>query len=199
MPAIIERIDTAKDNRRVTPPDVILVTDSISLHALTVADAPSTHVLKRTNSKHLGRFLYTAPGSLEQEEKYHSYIERTMKTGSLAVYKLTHDEQHVGQIDLDRFSRLSYWIDATMQGKGIVTQAAACLRDFGFEEWDLPEISLDISPVNRPSQAVAQRLGAYRNGTFSGTLCRCVMPAAFASLPKLETWTIPSPLGVRES
>lgn len=68
---------------------------------------------------------------------------------------------------------LGYWIDAGHQGRGIVTRAAATLREHLVRDRGVQRVEIRCAAQNRPSRAVAERLGF----TLEGTL-RSVLPAA---------------------
>jgi ribosomal-protein-serine acetyltransferase len=59
----------------------------------------------------------------------------------------------------NRWSALSYWLDAGHQGKGIMT---ACCRAFvahGFNSWKLNRVTIECATHNTRSRAIPERLG----------------------------------------
>ncbi|HET8939817.1 MAG TPA: GNAT family protein [Polyangiales bacterium] len=63
-------------------------------------------------------------------------------------------------IDLfNRRAELGYWIDRTLEGRGICRQACTQLIRHAFEELDLNRISIAAAVENRRSRALAERLG----------------------------------------
>lgn len=57
-------------------------------------------------------------------------------------------------------AELSYYAAEEFRGNGYVTDAAKRIVRFGFEEWGLDRVFLEINPENTKSEAVAGRLGA---------------------------------------
>jgi ribosomal-protein-serine acetyltransferase len=93
--------------------------------------------------------------------------------GSMAPYRIMYHGTYVGEVDLHARKRdrayIGYWMAEDVQGKGIMTRAASRLRDFGFKDWGLNTLFLQISAKNEPSKAVAGRIGArYLMSTIPG-------------------------------
>ena len=59
---------------------------------------------------------------------------------------------------------LGYWIDAAMQGKGIVTQACRTMVTHAFEVHQLNKVEISCATENIRSRAVAERLGFTQEG-----------------------------------
>jgi ribosomal-protein-serine acetyltransferase len=69
------------------------------------------------------------------------------------------------QIDLfNRRAELGYWIDRTLEGRGICRQACSAVIRYAFEELDLNRISIFAAVDNRRSRALAERLGFTQEG-----------------------------------
>jgi RimJ/RimL family protein N-acetyltransferase len=65
---------------------------------------------------------------------------------------------------LNRWGNLGYWLRSDRVGQGLVTRAAALVVAFGFGELGLGRIEVLAAVGNVKSQAVAERLGALREG-----------------------------------
>jgi RimJ/RimL family protein N-acetyltransferase len=65
---------------------------------------------------------------------------------------------------LNRWANLGYWLRTDCVGHGYVTHGAALVAAFGFAELGLGRIEVLAAVGNRRSQAVAERLGALREG-----------------------------------
>jgi RimJ/RimL family protein N-acetyltransferase len=65
---------------------------------------------------------------------------------------------------LNRWANLGYWLRSDHVGRGYVTRSAALVAAFGFSELGLGRIEVLAAVGNRRSQAVAERLGALREG-----------------------------------
>lgn len=73
----------------------------------------------------------------------------------------------VGFNHIDLFNRraeLGYWIDRTLEGRGICRQACSVLIHYAFEELDLNRIAIAAAVDNRRSRALAERLGFTQEG-----------------------------------
>lgn len=75
----------------------------------------------------------------------------------------------VGLLDYRLDSRrdiveLGYWLDATMQGKGIVTQACRTMVRHAFQVHQVHKVVISCATENRRSRAVAERLGFVQEG-----------------------------------
>lgn len=73
----------------------------------------------------------------------------------------------VGFNHIDLFNRraeLGYWIDRTLEGRGICRQSCSLLIRYAFEELDLNRISIAAAVDNRRSRALAERLGFTHEG-----------------------------------
>ena len=64
---------------------------------------------------------------------------------------------------------LGYWIDAAMQGKGIVTQACRTLVRHAFEVHQLNKVEISCATENTRSRAIAERLGFTQEGILRQT------------------------------
>ncbi len=71
--------------------------------------------------------------------------------GAVVLYDKNTDEATAG---------LSYYVGKAFRGHGYVTDAAKQIIEFGFEEWGLDRIFLEINAGNAKSEAVAARIGA---------------------------------------
>jgi ribosomal-protein-serine acetyltransferase len=65
---------------------------------------------------------------------------------------------------LNRWANLGYWLHTACTGRGLATRAARLVAGFGLSELDLGRIEILAAVDNAPSQAVARRLGAVREG-----------------------------------
>ena len=59
---------------------------------------------------------------------------------------------------------LGYWIDASLQGKGIVTEACRTMVRHAFEEGQVQKVEISCAAENTRSRAVPERLGFTQEG-----------------------------------
>jgi len=59
---------------------------------------------------------------------------------------------------------LGYWVRSDAAGQGIATRAARLLVRYAIEDLDLERIEIVVAVGNRPSQRVAEKIGAVREG-----------------------------------
>jgi ribosomal-protein-serine acetyltransferase len=64
----------------------------------------------------------------------------------------------------NRSVELGYWLDAALQGKGIVTQACRTMVRHAFEEHQVHKAVISCATDNPRSRAVAERLGFLQEG-----------------------------------
>ena len=63
-----------------------------------------------------------------------------------------------------QFGNLGYWIRTSAIGKGVAARASRLVAKFGFEELGLQRIEIVAAVSNIPSQRVAEKIGAVREG-----------------------------------
>ena len=65
---------------------------------------------------------------------------------------------------VNQWANLGYWVRTPATGRGVATRAATLVADFGFSELGLHRIEILAATGNAPSQRVALRVGAIREG-----------------------------------
>ena len=63
-----------------------------------------------------------------------------------------------------RFANLGYWVRTSATRQGVATRAVRQVADFAFGNTDLMRLEIVCAVGNRPSQRVAERAGAVREG-----------------------------------
>ena len=64
----------------------------------------------------------------------------------------------------NRKAEIGYWIDASMQGRGIVTKACKSLITYAFDEYQLNKVEIFCAKDNIRSRAIPERLGFTQEG-----------------------------------
>jgi ribosomal-protein-serine acetyltransferase len=68
----------------------------------------------------------------------------------------------------NRWTALSYWLDAAHQGQGIMTTCCRALIVHSFNEWKLNRVTIECATGNARSRAIPERLGFKLEGTVRG-------------------------------
>ena len=108
-----------------------------------------------------------------------AFVVRSVETGELL------GSAGLNGIDrLNRWANLGYWIRSDRTGHGYATRAARLVSAFGMGEVELGRIEILAAVDNLASQAVAERMGALREGVLRRRLRvgRDVQDAAVFSL-----------------
>jgi RimJ/RimL family protein N-acetyltransferase len=122
---------------------------------------------------------YPAPKSRDQAADWiRRNRERYDELGFGLWVVRTRDGAFVGDCGLtmqpaddDRVLEVGYHLVPGMQGRGYATEAAAASRDHARDALGASRLSAIIASANRPSQAVAQRIGMTRTASLrSGEL-----------------------------
>jgi len=96
---------------------------------------------------------------------------RKMRDRTLFTAEIWYYNEIVGVIDLhgissiDKKAYIGYWLSQQAMGKGIVTRAVKTLIDYGFNEYNLNRIVIDIASTNFKSRAIPERLNLKEEGT----------------------------------
>ena len=69
--------------------------------------------------------------------------------GRIGIYQIDHQ---------NKIAALGYWLDATVQGKGIVTKSCAALINFCFNNLNLNRIEIKCGTGNLKSQTIPEKL-----------------------------------------
>ena len=64
----------------------------------------------------------------------------------------------------ERFANIGYWVRTSRIRRGIATAAVPMIVKFGFDNLNLHRIEIVVAVGNLPSQRVAEKTGAYREG-----------------------------------
>ena len=65
---------------------------------------------------------------------------------------------------VDRSTKFGYWLDARLQGQGIMTRACEVLAEHVFEDLELNRIEIEAAVENLKSRAIPERLGFQLDG-----------------------------------
>jgi ribosomal-protein-serine acetyltransferase len=68
----------------------------------------------------------------------------------------------------NRWTALSYWLDAAHQGQGIMTSCCRAMIFHSFKTWNLNRITIECATENDRSRAIPERLGFKFEGIVRG-------------------------------
>lgn len=145
----------------------------LELRPLRMADASALFALVNADRDRLRRWM---PWVDENTQVAHTraYIRSRQSRG--LTYGLWWKGGLAGVAGLHSYSSdhdsaaIGYWLDSGFEGKGLMTRAVSRLLDYAFGELGLHRIELRAAVRNRPSRAIAERLGFRHEGTAKGAL-----------------------------
>ena len=97
------------------------------------------------------------------------------KEYSFIIYSLKTNEL-LGGIDINQINsnhkigNIGYWIRKKALNKGVATEAASLITDFGFNQLSLNRLEIVTLPVNSACRRVAEKAGAKYEGTLQQRL-----------------------------
>jgi ribosomal-protein-serine acetyltransferase len=149
----------------------IQVNEETQLRLLEERHAENYFALIEGNKEYLHAWIDVEPyaGSLETLKAF--VKQRLLQFASGEGYHLGiwYQDAMIGILDYrpnwENYTvELGYWIDETMQGKGIVTQACRTMVRHAFEEHHMQKVVISCAIDNPRSRAVAERLGFLQEG-----------------------------------
>jgi ribosomal-protein-serine acetyltransferase len=143
------------------------ISERTVLRPLTEPDHMALYLAVDRNRAHLRRFLpwLDSTRSPADIDAFRARTQKQEREGSGLVRLIEHDEEIGGVVgfntidQLNRHTELGYWVDRTLEGKGICRQACEQLIRYAFEDLDLNRIAIAAATENRRSRALAERLG----------------------------------------
>jgi ribosomal-protein-serine acetyltransferase len=148
----------------------IEVNSHLTLRQYSLADAPALFRLVNQNRSHLRSRLTWVDTclSVADSEAYIVATTRVTDTNGAPTFGIWYDNQLIGTVSFHpirhdiKTTMLGYWIEASMQGRGIVSAATQALITYGFENLGLKHIEIVCAPDNHSSQAITLKLGFIR-------------------------------------
>ena len=154
------------------PPNLIVVDDDTVLRPVFEVPAATVYALIDRDRVYLGQFLEfaTKDYSLSEAEVYAD--QRRASWGKLGeqAYAIVHSGEFSGTIGFHRYGarnravEIGYWIDAELQGRGIMTRSVRKLTDVVFEQLNANQVVISADVNNDRSRSVAERLGFKLDG-----------------------------------
>jgi ribosomal-protein-alanine N-acetyltransferase len=170
-----------------TPPLTTRIeTERLVLRPPRTSDVPELRRVLRANTQHLLPWS-VAPEAGEDPSSLASVSRSLLRQRSdwkrgvaFALYLCarTNDARMIGRIQLGGILRgafqnayLGYWIDATQQGRGLMTEAVNAATTFAFRAMQLHRIQAAVMPRNAASMRVLEKSGYRREGFATRYLC----------------------------
>ncbi len=149
------------------------------MRVLTPADAAVVFATIDRNRAHLGRWFQWVEGTRKIADS-EAFIRKSLEQladETDVVFGMFHDGEYLGNIGLHSMKQnnnsgmIGYWLSASAQHRGIVTACVRTLLAYAFEVRQLNRVWLFCDVDNARSQAVAERAGLVREGTFREFIC----------------------------
>jgi len=148
------------------------IDDTTTLRLLRAEDAPELYALTDSNRKHLRAWLPWVDGTLTEADSA-SFIEATIaqrEAGRGPQFAVLRDGAIAGvagfrPIDCaNRLGELGYWLAASAQGRGTMTECCRFLVRYAFLTLDLNCVVIAAATGNQRSRAIPERLGFKLDG-----------------------------------
>ena len=165
-----------------------IYTTNLELRKLTVDDVPS--LVKHANNKKIAAHILNMPFPYEEHNAVFrlSYVYQGFKNNTHYVFAIISREsdEFVGEISLHLgpaagIAQLAYWIAEPFWNRGIATEAAKAVTQFGFNKLKLEWIYAECHMDNPASQQVLVHVGMERKkvtGNVAQYIISAQMPAA---------------------
>lgn len=155
-----------------------LVTPRLVLEATRAAHAPGLWAAIEPSRRELEPWLVWAQdASPASVAGFTEQAEKEWRDSASWVFTILLDDEPVGSVGLNGHkpllatAELGYWMRTSEGGRGLMTEAAAAVVGWGFDEARLHRIELRASPLNGPSLRVAEKIGFKREG-IARSACR---------------------------
>jgi ribosomal-protein-serine acetyltransferase len=143
--------------------------DGIVVRTLAPDEDEILFALVDRNRERLHRWMPWEPMTRKPSDT-RNFIERALASETdREANGIWIDGRLVGMIGMrvdvaDGKGEFGYWIDAEVEGRGVVTRASERMLAFAFDELGLHRVELQAASTNTRSLAVADRLGMTREG-----------------------------------
>lgn len=156
----------------VEPPRLIVVDDDTVLRPVFEVPAATVYALIDRNRAYLGRFLHFATEnySLNEAQAFSDQSRASWGKYGEQAYAVIHAGDFAGTIGLHRYGapnrafEIGYWLDAGLQGRGIMTHCVLKLMDIAFEQLNANQVVISVDVANDRSRGVPERLGFTLDG-----------------------------------
>ena len=148
------------------------VAPGIEMRQFEMRDAEAIFALVEKNREYLRPWLpwVDRTRSAEDVREFISRVQTQIDSGRGPNTGIWVDGALVGNVGShpidwpNRSSSIGYWVDASQQGKGLITRCCATLLDYLFSEAGLHRVEIRCGTGNTRSCAIPERLGFRREG-----------------------------------
>ncbi len=148
------------------------VNHHLKLRMLTARDAEPLYKITEESREHLKKWLPWL-NDIRSASDSMSFIKNSFQVYNNRqgiIAGIFFEENLVGVIGFNtldfrnNIGYIGYWIAESWQGKGIMTKSVKALITYGFSELSLNRIDIRVAKKNKPSRAIAERLGFISEG-----------------------------------
>ena len=139
--------------------------------------AKEIYALVLRNKEHLQRWMPWAEAeiSLDGIREYLKSSLAQFANGEGCQWGIWYQGKLAGAIGYNNLNwanykvEIGYWLDAALQGKGLVTKACSTLVTYAFDEYGLNKVEIHCGVANKRSRAIPERLGFTQEGIIRQT------------------------------
>ncbi len=149
----------------------VLTTKRLVLEPTTTAHADALAAATEASLPELRPWMpWAANYSVSSTLDFVTSSEAAWLTGDGYNFTIFHRDEVVGSISLIRGNPLvrmrdmGYWLRSDLAGRGLMTEAASAVVEYGFEAIKLHRIALEAGVANTASNRVAEKIGFRREG-----------------------------------
>ncbi len=147
-------------------------TSEIRLRLMDESNATELFQLVGTNRVHLRQWLpwLDTQRQVEDSLQFIRVMRDQFRNNEGLTMGIWHRDSLCGVISYHRFdwmnrsSMIGYWIAASHQGKGIMTEACKAMLEHGFTDLGLHRVEIKCAVGNEKSCAIPERLGFVKEG-----------------------------------
>ncbi len=176
MTPVLSSLVLLREHMSNKPVLCIQVNEETQLRLLEERHVEEYFALIERNKEHLHEWVAVEAyeGSVETLRAYVKQRLLQFVNGEGYHLGIWYQDALVGVLDYRlnwrrRKVELGYWIDATMQGKGLVIRACRTMVRHAFEEHEVHKVEISCATDNTRSRAVAERLGFTQEGILRQT------------------------------
>ena len=154
------------------------ISDDLKLGLLQQRHAEELFALVERNREYLREWLPWVDNNksvADTQEFIKISLKRFASNGSFTTGILYQGEL-AGVIELheidwsNQVTSIGYWLSASFQGKGLMTEACRTLVRYAFKELNLNRVEIRCATENKKSRAIPERLGFQQEGTMRQVL-----------------------------